>query len=112
MTFAVTANTSSGFEITLGGGDHVALPDVRALVITEQTPTAERSYTITAPYVELRLVTLRGLHLQGFAPTIEVTVGGDITRAPAVRALVITEQTPTAERSYTIEPAVRALVIT
>lgn len=95
--------------VPLSNEDHYKTPDRDQLALTGQAPLLD--YGVGISHVELRLVVIRGLFLNTYTPTIDVTTGGDVTRTPDEETLVLTGYAPSAEEDHFITPAIDDLVL-
>ncbi len=82
-------------------------PAADTLVLAGQVPSLISSVTISIPYVELNLVVVRGLQLQGHPPI----VGSSVTSSPGVVALTLSGKQPSVERDFFIDVAAATLVL-
>ena len=98
------------------GADHTALPTEETLALAGKVPTlsidaVSAPIAIDTPYVELRLVVIRGLNLDGHAPTIDVTTSTPITREPAQETLALEGQAPSVEEAHFTDVAAETLAL-
>ncbi len=93
--------------------EHIRAPPVRELDLTGKVPTTlvDGPSTFTIPYVELRLISLKGLQLFGHAPIALDSGDADVTAEPGAETLALSGKAPTLFRETFRTPAIDTLVL-